>query len=390
MSEVQGRRLAEERRRAPQGLRPFGRRAVDRIELTDRQQEVLRLVAEGLENKEIAARLEISEQGVKQQVSVLLKKFGAPSRAVLASTALAMRLLGPHGRELDIPVQYLFDRAPVLIAMTRGTEHEFTLANRAFVETFGERGYVGKTLREAFPDIGPELMELIDRIVASGQPWIEHERRLRFAMPDGTQKEVHLSLVGEPMRTAGGEIEGVVFYAWDVSAQIALREQLQRLTIEQRTLIEQLPVGVIYTDAHARPVLVNPVARRILGRSLDPDQPLYETLVGWNVRYAATGAPVEPSKAPSARAIAGWPFDDDVLVGTSEGTKTIHVSARPLHEPGGGISGAVLVLTERTSAGIPADRAPMVLPEEAPPRLTTRSSPSKRDRPGGGPRTRSS
>lgn len=364
VSEAHRRSIGAERRRAPETPRPFGRRVADRVELTARQQEVLRLVAEGLENKEIAARLTISEQGVKQQVSVLLRKFKAPSRAILARSALSMTLLGPGEYGTNVPIQYLFDRAPVLIAMTRGPEHEFALVNRAFVETFGDRGYVGKTLREAFPEIRPEFMELIDGIVAKGEPWIQHEQHLRFALPDGSPKGVHLSLVGQPMRTAGGEIEGVVFYAWDVSAQIALRDELQRLTIEQRTLIEQLPVGVIYTDAHARPVLVNPVARRILGGSLDADRPLYETLVGWNVRYASTGAPVEPLEAPSARAIAGWPFDDEVLVATNEGTKAIHVSARPLHEQGGGISGAVLVLTERTSGHIAAERAVNAVPEE--------------------------
>ena len=349
VSEAHRRPAEAERRRAPEAPRPFGRRTADRIALTDRQQEVLGLVAEGLENKEIAARLRITEQGVKQQVSVLLKKFGAPSRAILARSALAMKLLGPHGRELDIPVQYLFDRAPVLIAMTRGPQHEFALANRAFVETFGDRGYVGKTMRDVFPEIRPEFMALIDAIVAKGEPWVQHEQHLRFALPDGTPKDVHLSLVGEPMRTDSGEIEGVIFYAWDVSAQIALREQLQRLTLEQRTLLEQLPVGVIYTDERARPVLVNSIARRMLGGTFDPERPLYETLIGWNVRYASTGLPLDISNAPSARAIAGWPFDDEVLISGPAGTRRVHVSARPLHDDRGAVTGAALVLTERAA-----------------------------------------
>ncbi len=49
--------------------------------LTARETEVLRMIAEGLANKEIAFRLGISEHTVKFHVSALLGKLGAGSRA---------------------------------------------------------------------------------------------------------------------------------------------------------------------------------------------------------------------------------------------------------------------------------------------------------------------
>lgn len=49
--------------------------------LTARETEVLRMIAEGLANKEIAYRLGISEHTVKFHVSALLGKLGAGSRA---------------------------------------------------------------------------------------------------------------------------------------------------------------------------------------------------------------------------------------------------------------------------------------------------------------------
>jgi DNA-binding NarL/FixJ family response regulator len=48
--------------------------------LTPREQEVLRLLALGLANKEIAARLNISEHTVKFHVAAILGKLGAASR----------------------------------------------------------------------------------------------------------------------------------------------------------------------------------------------------------------------------------------------------------------------------------------------------------------------
>ena len=334
-----------ERRREPGAPRPFGRRDVDRVDLTDRQREVLALVAEGYENKEIAGRLGISEQAVKQQVSVLLKKFGVASRAVLATTAMTMRLLGRASRD-GVPYEYLFDRAPVMIAISRGPRHELALVNPAFVRFFGERDYLGRTFAECFPEASADLRAELEGVLARGEPWSDAERRLRLVGPAGIVREVFLSLVAEPTRDASGAIEGIIFYAWDVTEQLAVRRQLQRLSAEQEVLLQQLPVGVVYTDALARPVMVNPVARRILGGTVDPGRPLYTQLEEWNVRLS-TGAPLIPANAPSARAIAGWPFDEELIVHTRDGRDArIQVSARPLHDGQGAVTGAVLVLTE--------------------------------------------
>ena len=357
-------RLDDERRRAPQQPRPFGRRAGDQVELTDRQREVLELVADGLENKEIAGLLGISEQGVKQQVSVLLKKFDAPSRAVLARTALTMKLLGTSHHAADIPVEYLFDRAPLLIGMTSGPEHVLVLVNRAVREMFGERHYIGLRLREAFRDADADVFAHLARIYETGTAYRTNEQRVRFTLPDGTPREVYLSFIAEPRRSVDGAVDGVVFYGWDISENVRMRERLQRLTVEQRTLVEQLPVGVIYTDERAHPVLVNPVARRILGGTFDPDRPMYAQLDDWSVRFSSNGKPLGPGITPSARAIAGWPFDGECELTTPDGREVrLQISARPLHDERGGVTGAVLLLTERTPAGEAAELVVNTVPD---------------------------
>ena len=59
-----------------------------KIELTPREQSVLDLVAEGLMNKEIAARLETSVRNVEKYVSRLFSKTGTNSRTELVRFAL--------------------------------------------------------------------------------------------------------------------------------------------------------------------------------------------------------------------------------------------------------------------------------------------------------------
>jgi DNA-binding NarL/FixJ family response regulator len=69
-------------------------RVTDGIEpLTDREKEVLRLVALGLANKEIATRLGIGSGTVKTHVSNLLSKLGMQSRTQAALYAVRIGLV---------------------------------------------------------------------------------------------------------------------------------------------------------------------------------------------------------------------------------------------------------------------------------------------------------
>jgi NarL family two-component system response regulator LiaR len=61
--------------------------------LTDRETEVLQLLAEGASNKQIAAQLFIGEKTVKTHVSHILAKLGVPSRTAAALHAVRTGLV---------------------------------------------------------------------------------------------------------------------------------------------------------------------------------------------------------------------------------------------------------------------------------------------------------
>jgi DNA-binding NarL/FixJ family response regulator len=71
--------------------------------LTEREVDVLRLLAEGYANKEIARDLGIGEKTVKTHVSNILAKLGVQSRTQAALYAVHIGLVSPDQVAADRP-----------------------------------------------------------------------------------------------------------------------------------------------------------------------------------------------------------------------------------------------------------------------------------------------
>jgi DNA-binding NarL/FixJ family response regulator len=79
-------------RRVWQGHEVFAEAPLD-SPLSDREQEVLSLIATGSTNKEIAGRLHLSPHTVKEHTSAIYRKLGVRNRAEATRQAQRLKIL---------------------------------------------------------------------------------------------------------------------------------------------------------------------------------------------------------------------------------------------------------------------------------------------------------
>ena len=316
------------------------RRRVRGRRLTDRQSVVLDLVAEGLENKEIAHRIGLSEQAVKEHVSTLLQRLAVRNRASLAEIATQLRIVGTMDLEPEW-LEYVFQRSPVMKAILRGPDHVFVAANDAYRGVSGDREIIGRPFREVFPD---GALSVLDEVYASGRPQVLHDFRGRWgAEADNRYAEVSLQPLPGPQGVAGISILAV-----DVTDAVRAREELAKLAAEQLAMFDLVPSGVVVLDRSGAVVKVNRAAQALLGSGPFADVTA-ESAQRYRVRDEATGREFRSIEDTLARAFAGETLRDlrlRIFLPALGRDASVRVDAEPLRAADGSVRGVVAAVTE--------------------------------------------
>lgn len=136
----------------------------------------------------------------------------------------------------------IFVQVPALISVTEGPEHRIVLVNPAYQRMAGQRQLLGKTVREAFPEIiGQGFLEMRDRVYSTGTPHTQIEAPLHIDLDgDGQPEEHFLNFLTQPLRDAEGRINGILTFAVDVSAQVRARKLVEEQAAELEAQSHQL------------------------------------------------------------------------------------------------------------------------------------------------------
>lgn len=160
-----------------------------------------------------------------------------------------------------------FEQAPGFICISTGPEHVYEFGNEAYARMIGRRDFVGKTVREALPDIeGQGFYELLDDVYATGVRHVAKDVPVHMRRTPGADPEVlYLDFVYEPVLDEDGGITGVFTQGHDVTEAHHFRHALQDSASRQSFL---LAFGDEIRDL-VDPEAVMAVATRLLGSRLD-------------------------------------------------------------------------------------------------------------------------
>ncbi|TWF54430.1 PAS domain-containing protein [Neorhizobium alkalisoli] len=170
------------------------------------------------------------------------------------------------GEELEY-VHALFEQAPGFMAVFRGAQHVFSIANGAYRALVGRDELVGRTIRDALPDIaGQGFYELLDEVYRTGVPYSGKSVRVLLQNhPDEAYQERFLDFVYQPIFDRDDAITGIFVQGHDVTdlrlAQVAARESEERF----RTLAQSLPNQVWTASPDGRMLWVNDELYRYSG-----------------------------------------------------------------------------------------------------------------------------
>jgi PAS domain S-box-containing protein len=171
---------------------------------------------------------------------------GAVAGFFCACTETTAQVLADR-RALEQHERYrrLFQQAPGFITILKQPNHIFEFVNDAYIQLFGERDYIGRTVREVFPELeGQGFFEWLDEVYASGERHVANQVSARLrSSSDGPEDERILDFIYEPVVDDAGKVTGIFCEGHDTTqihqAQEALRENQARLedlnaTLEQR------------------------------------------------------------------------------------------------------------------------------------------------------------
>jgi PAS domain S-box-containing protein len=168
---------------------------------------------------------------------------------------LAERRLASEGERQ----RQLFEQAPGFITILSGPEHVFEFVNNAYRRLFGERDFVGKSVRDAFPELaGQGFFELIDQVYRTGERFVAHHVPIRLHLTPGAEPEDRfLDFIYEPVTAEDGRVTGIFCEGHDVTEAHNAQEASRASERELQLLTDALPVLVSYMDADVRYRFVN-------------------------------------------------------------------------------------------------------------------------------------
>jgi PAS domain S-box-containing protein len=196
--------------------------------------------------------------------SGIVAGFFCPCAEITGQVMAERRLAAETERQ-----RRLFEQAPGFITVLTGPEHVFEFVNQSYRRLFGDRGYIERTVRDAFPElVGQGFYELLDQVYATGERFVAHHVPIRFqATPDTAVEERFLDFIYEPVLDDAGRVTGIFCEGQDVTEAHLAQAVINASNARYTSMLAAMSEGFIVLDREFRLIEINAEGLRIDGRA---------------------------------------------------------------------------------------------------------------------------
>jgi PAS domain S-box-containing protein len=185
----------------------------------------------------------------------------------------------------------LFEQAPGFVAVLTQPEHQFEFVNQAYRRLFGDRDFVGRNVREVFPELeGQGFFERLDQVYTSSERFVAHHLPIRLRRSPGTASEERfLDFIYEPVRDEAGGVTRIFCEGHDVTEAHRARAAIDASNARYTSVLAAMSEGFLVLDEDYRVTEINAEGLQIDGR---PESAILGK-THWELFPGSVGTPVE-------------------------------------------------------------------------------------------------
>ncbi len=136
-----------------------------------------------------------------------------------------------------------FMQAPASYCILKGPQHIYELANEEYSHITGKKNLLGKTVREVFPEIEDQgFLEILENVYKTGESFIGKETLVQINKNnDGKLHPIYVNYICQAYKNLGGETEGVIMFAYEVTEQVNARKKIAESEVQFRNIANSIP-----------------------------------------------------------------------------------------------------------------------------------------------------
>ena len=250
-------------------------------------------------------------------------KRTAEEELVKARAQLAQTIEAERSRLAE-----LFQRSPSFMAVLRGQEHVFELANDQYYNLIGRRDIIGKPVREALPEIAEQgFLELLDRVYQTGEAFVGNGTRIMLQIEqDRAPVARYVDFVFQPMRDMGSEVMGIFVHGVETTERELAAITSRRLA----AIVDSSDDAIASKDLDSIVTSWNAAAERIFGYTA-------EEIIGTSIKRI-----IPPDRQSE---------EDGILARIARGQRVDHLETIRMRKDGQLINVSVTISPIKDSTG---------------------------------------